>query len=110
MPRFDRTGPWHGTGPRTGFMRGGCASNFPGGKKHYHVIGGLHGCMPNFNYYAETRKDAEQIAKSEVKSMREDGAKAWGSARSGYYEIKSNFGIEYVEISDCYENCSADDY
>lgn len=67
--------------------------------KHYHVIDGMPGYMPNGNYIHTTRHMAEQDAYEQVCRDRENGERYAGSMRSGYYErIDGNY---YVEITAC---------
>lgn len=80
-------------------------------KKHYHVLGGLRGCMPGINYVCETKKEAREIMKDE----KEREIDIWyqmetlpkvritGQVVDGYLEI-SNGTLQYLEIVECYES------
>lgn len=72
---------------------------------HYHVLGGLHGCMPNLNVVYDNLEDAQQGLKGERKTEIDNGTSPFGisgSYEDGYYEVK-NGGNEYYEITECYE-------
>jgi hypothetical protein len=75
--------------------------------KHYHVLSGIHGCMPDNNQVCETKKEAEMSAVWWISELRDTGLTFEGSAKSGYYEsLNRNY---YLEISDCYESDCLDD-
>lgn len=79
-------------------------------KAHYHVLCGMTGgYMPNSNYYAATRKDAEASARELAANARSDEYTCvTGSASSGWYDVGKN---EYIEIMKCFEDdCSEEDF
>jgi hypothetical protein len=75
-------------------------------RKHYHVISGLCGYVPNTNETYETRKSAEAGARWWAETFREsnwDAAPEYkkritGSARAGWYDVGD---CEYIEVSAC---------
>ena len=78
-------------------------------KKHYHVLVGMEGgYMPDSNYYADTRKDAVDIALEEVRRHRDQGRgyTVTGNARDGIWIFHSPYDgahtlCTYIEIPDC---------
>jgi hypothetical protein len=67
--------------------------------RHFHVLVGLCGLyMPDDNVVCETRKEAEDAARSIAKQYRDDGERVSGSAKSGYYTVGEN---HCIEIADC---------
>lgn len=68
---------------------------------HYHVLGGLHGCLPNFN---EVYDDLE-TAKYRLNDIKEDFEDSGNKTESSdtYIEIieKTDSLCDYVEISEC---------
>lgn len=77
-------------------------------RKHYHVLDGMPGYMPNGNYYHSTRRNAEQDAYGQVQRDRENGQRYHGSMRAGFYSRTD--GEYYVEVNECdMSECSEDD-
>lgn len=72
---------------------------------HYHVLSGLHGYMPDSNYYCKTRTNALDLCASLAKDLRDDGIEVSGRRSEGYYEIPTGqgAGVEYIEIAECWE-------
>lgn len=78
--------------------------------RHYHVMGGLHGCLPNFNEIAMSKKDAIAQLKwwkeQEIAWDAQDGqyVKVYGNAKDLYYEVEGNMGNnDYYEAVECYD-------
>ena len=82
--------------------------------KHYHVLLGLHGCMPDSNETYLCKADARDAMLWHKNEITED----WytipkeceapkptfsGSARSGHYEVDNVRGVHYIEIIECWE-------
>lgn len=71
-------------------------------RKHYHIMNGLHGCLPDFCTSADTLNEAKEMLKDIVRDLRESGMKFEGNLKNGYFEgIDSNY---YAEIQGCLEN------
>ena len=88
-------------------------------RKHYHVMVGTPGCLPDYNAAHTSRRAAEADAAWYARDCREaynpdNDCKVivTGSAKSGRYDIerradRSTSGWElwqYIEIVDCYED------
>jgi hypothetical protein len=68
-------------------------------EKHYHVMNGIHGCMPDTNYVASTLVDARGMLKETVSNLRESGLTFNGNLKAGYFDsIKENY---YADIEKC---------
>lgn len=77
--------------------------------KHYHVLGGMHGCMPNINEAHETLEDAQLDygwcidQETDASFNNEDGVTInhlnWDGAL--WYAEVENGGNEYYEITEC---------
>lgn len=86
-------------------------------KRHYHVLSGMHGYMPDSNFPTRTLREARAVAIEEVRICRAAGDRYVGSARGRYYECVSvneygtplHGGPEYIEITDCYEEDCLDE-
>lgn len=72
--------------------------------KHYHILAGLHGYLPNINEVYKIKQDARMGLKELIEWDRETGAKYSGNLREGYFECL-NFSDchtnEYYEITEC---------
>ena len=80
--------------------------------KHYHVLGGMHGCMPNYNSTHTGRDDAQDNFKYMVEREFDDfdlsDNDVHYSQELDYAEVK-NGGNEYYEITKCdYPDCLLD--
>lgn len=79
--------------------------------KHYHVLGGLHGCLPNVNEVYTTKADAQQGLlwhkrdEIEMSYQVEDRSRfsVYGTMRGCYYEVY-NGGNDYYSIVPCQES------
>jgi len=79
-------------------------------RQHYHVLGGLHGCMPSINYTCKTLGEAREILKDEKEKEidiwyqveHKPRVRIEGQVRNGYLEI-TNGTIDYLEITTCQE-------
>jgi len=75
--------------------------------KHYHVLGGIHGCMPDVNDVYHTKQDAREGLKWWIQDGRDSGYKYSGNLKDGYFEeLKSNmqqYPNNYFEITECFE-------
>ena len=70
--------------------------------KHYHVLSGLHNCMPDNNDFCQTKSEARESLKFWVRNFRDQKYRFAGNSKSGYYEcINANL---YLEITKCSEN------
>ncbi len=78
--------------------------------KHYHVLGGMHGCMPNINEAHETLEDAQLDCSWCVDQEIEAGLDNevtidrtfWQDNLDGlWYAEVANGGNEYYEITEC---------
>jgi len=76
-------------------------------KKHYHVLGGIHGCMPDVNDIYHTKMEAREGLKWHIENAREDGYKYSGTLRDGYFEEEESevrqWPNNYFEIVTCFE-------
>lgn len=89
--------------------------------KHYHVLVGLPGYMPNSNYPCNTLAEAGDIAYAEAEAFREAGyASCWGkeqrgivvgNKREGYEVLRPSLWDSHerdvwqtISIVDCYED------
>jgi len=75
-------------------------------RKHYHVISGMRGYMPDRNEVSLTRREAEQDARIFAEEIRDDenveSRCVRGSASAGWYAITDRrAGVEYIEITSC---------
>ena len=62
-------------------------------------MNGMHGCMPDANYVAETLVDARMLLKETVSNLRDGGLTFNGNLKAGYFDsIKRNY---YADIEDC---------
>lgn len=89
-------------------------------RAHYHVHVGMRGYLPNQSFYAETRKDAEEIAKEEKRAWEEaflspDNGEPpkfpfamVGSLKAGWFEGPGNLSYHYVQIVQCTDACDPD--
>ena len=71
--------------------------------KHYHVMHGMHGYLPDSNMYCEDMAMAKMCLQEDIKNMRENGDFRFnGALKNKYFDcINTNY---YAEISDpCYE-------
>ena len=76
-------------------------------KKHYHVLGGVHGCMPDVNLICETKHQARSVIVEEANQLRDYGYRYVGNCKDGYYEEISSMSCghpnNYLEITECYQ-------
>ena len=89
-------------------------------RKHYHVLVGLPGYMPNSNYPCSTLAEAGDMAYQEAESFREAGYhKDWGEDCLGFVTGNKRIGYDIlrqqdndestqtlwqtISIMDCYE-------
>ena len=81
-------------------------------KKHYHVLVGLYGYLPNSNYYCSSIKQAEDTMQSEAEAFRDAGYKVTGNKRMGYdVKHESGYSWQYIEYNECQEEeCNEDDW
>jgi hypothetical protein len=82
-------------------------------KKHYHVISGFRGYMPDMNEVYTSKKAAQAGAIEWVRTIRDDGARVTGSAKDGWYDVHSEdvgkAGVEYIQITECWvDECLED--
>ena len=80
-------------------------------KRHYHVIENTPGYLPDSDPYITTRRaDAERVASSLARELREDGYKTWGSARSWsiHAERDSSDLGRVIEIVECTDDLCAE--
>lgn len=54
--------------------------------KHYHIIDGFHGCIPENNHVASNMTEARQILLEQVRMFRKAGYSFTGNIREAYYE------------------------
>jgi len=76
-------------------------------KRHYHVMAGLHGCLPDQNAKAETLTEAKAILREMIISLKEMGDKYYGSVSGGWFEAKTGnyyVGIEPCELTTCVDD------
>ncbi len=85
-------------------------------RKHYHVLIGDHGYMPESNYVCTSKRQALQLLSDEGKNNNSDYG-CWDEESSNYHtgkcytgkikdesiEFLPGHGAEYAEISECYE-------
>ena len=71
--------------------------------KHYHVMHGMHGYLPDSNMYCENMAMAKMCLQENIKNMREYGDLRFnGSLKNKYFDCTHT--DYYAEISDpCYE-------
>ena len=70
--------------------------------KHYHVLSGLHGSMPDINDVCETVQEAKNDLKFWRDIFRDQGVKLSGNIKDEYFEFLNENG--YIEISECTES------
>jgi hypothetical protein len=72
-------------------------------KTHYHVMTGLHGCLPDYNEIFTTLKEARDGLKEIVKDLRDSKNTFRGSLKKGYFEVikKEDFLGDYCSIETC---------
>jgi len=73
-------------------------------KRHFHVMAGLHGCMPDQNLKAETLTEAKAILREMIKRYKDNDEKFHGSVSDGWFEAKNGnyyVGIEPCELTTC---------
>lgn len=71
-------------------------------KSHYHVMNGIHGCLPDYNEVYETISDARNGLKENVSMARENGDRLKGNLKNGYFEvITSKTSNYYYDIEEC---------
>lgn len=86
-------------------------------RRHYHVLAGMPGCMPDYNAPCTSRREAEREAAEYARDSREaynqdyrtPQVRVTGSARNGWYDIIRKRGRDwelwqYIEIVDCCED------
>lgn len=94
-------------------------------RRHYHVLAGLPGCLPDYSTAHSSRRAAEAEAARYARYSREaynpDNDRqvlVTGSAKSGRYDIERRTGRspsgwelwQYIEIVDCCEDdCYTED-
>ena len=75
--------------------------------KHYHVLGGIHGCMPDVNDVYHTKMEARGGLKWWIADGRDAGYKYSGNLKDGYFEELKNVNRQhpnnYFEITECSE-------
>ena len=71
--------------------------------QHYHVICGLHGCMPSSNDVHTSHSQAKLGLQEVVKQLRDSGNRLRGSG--DYYELthKTDALVDYANIEPCQE-------
>lgn len=75
-------------------------------RRHYHVLCGMPGYMPDDNMAHTSRRAAEAEAAELARQCRDDGLRVTGSARDGY-DVSDPASLAYsgyIEITDCYED------
>lgn len=74
--------------------------------RHYHVLAGLHGCIPDSDELYRTKQEARQGLKWIVGELRSSNNRLRGNLKQGYFELvkKTDALCDYCEISDCYES------
>ena len=80
-------------------------------RKHYHVLLGTNGYMPDTNNAYPTKRDAQyglRFWRDHIKECSE-GTAISGSIRSGYFQIRPEpddpYTLnQYLEIVDCFED------
>ncbi len=79
--------------------------------KHYHVIGGMRGCIPNINEPVNTLEQASSVLKGLVEQEFDDfelnDRDVTWSADLKYAAVRHG-GNEYYEITECEDNCQFD--
>lgn len=88
-------------------------------RKHYHVLGGMPGYLPDMAYVCATLTEARALAAYEARLWRDEYDddqpvyRVSGSAKRGYYDISRRDGTGadyYIEINECCEPiCSESD-
>lgn len=74
--------------------------------RHWHVMAGTVGCLPEGNAVFTSRREAERYAVEEARTYREAGYLVQGSART-FYTIEP---INYLMVEPCYEaDCLTDE-
>ena len=82
--------------------------------KHYHVLAGRHGYLPDYNSVAVTKKAAISGLAWYANNIRDDceghTGRCWeGRLAEGYIEFNGGHGVEYAEIQSCAEwDCTED--
>ena len=75
-------------------------------QKHYHVIGGLHGCMSNFNELYDDLETSKDRLVDITNDFKESENKVESDHDGMYIEISEKIDslCDYVEISECTES------
>lgn len=79
-------------------------------KKHYHVIWGFHGCIPENNWACLTKTEARNAMKEDVRNLRDGKNRLSGNLKDGYFEIthREDALCHYGEITECFESSCFD--
>jgi len=82
--------------------------------RHYHVIVGMSGYLPNHNDVCRTKRDALANARWHAEQYRDSGERVIGSAEHGYAARQSEAlsGVFWDSIyvtGPCYDDCQSYD-
>lgn len=79
--------------------------------KHFHLISGFAGCLPEFNVFFENRKEAIEYLRSEVNDLDQEGNKFEKISTDIYVcTRRSTFLGDYLQVTECQEpTCQEDD-
>jgi len=74
-------------------------------QKHYHIICGFHGCLPEMNEVYTSIQSVREALKEYISELRSSGNKFAGNLKHGYFECikKEDILGDYFEISICYQ-------
>ena len=77
-------------------------------KLHYHVMAGIHGCLPDYNEKCDTMISAKLILRDHIMMLKET-EKFSGNLRHAWYEsIEGNY---YAGVESCIEpECTSGDW
>jgi hypothetical protein len=67
-------------------------------KTHWIIMGGSHGCLPDFCQALESRRDAVDVAINVYELSRRQATEL---RQTQSVELRQNQGAEYCEISEC---------
>lgn len=73
--------------------------------KHFHVIAGLHGYMPDYNEVHRTKREARNGLKEYVARSRDAGYRYFGNLRDTWFATTKTSIIRnaYACVEECYE-------
>lgn len=80
-------------------------------KRHYHVLIGLPGYMPDANFLCDTKGQAQDLALFEARAFREAGYKVTGNKGHGYDVLHGeeacfpNTTWQTIDVCPCQEDC-----